>query len=72
MSVINTPPQDRLPITTIIAEPTDLILKNALLREFHADGQAYMIHNRVETIYDSRTASKNCCLKPESLSGMDK
>ena len=52
MSVINTPPQDRLPITTAIIEPTDQILKNALLRELSRDGQAYVIHNRVETIYD--------------------
>lgn len=52
MSVINTPPQDRLPITTVITEPTDQTLKNALLRELSRDGQAYVIHNRVETIYD--------------------
>ncbi len=52
MSVINTPPQDRLPITNAITEPTDQVLKNALLRELSRDGQAYIIHNRVETIYD--------------------
>lgn len=51
MSVINTPPQDRLPITTVIAEPSDLVFKNALLRELARDGQAYVIHNRVETIH---------------------
>lgn len=51
MSVISTPPQDRLPITTIITEPQDIVLKNALLRELARDGQAYVIHNRVETIY---------------------
>jgi transcription-repair coupling factor (superfamily II helicase) len=51
MSVINTPPQDRLPIKTIITEPTDQTLQNALLRELSRDGQAFVIHNRVETIY---------------------
>lgn len=51
ISVINTPPQDRLPIKTIIAEPHDEIMKTALLRELARDGQAYVIHNRVETIY---------------------
>lgn len=51
VSVINTPPQDRLPITTAITEPSDETLKNALLRELSRDGQAYVIHNRVETIY---------------------
>lgn len=51
MSVINTPPQDRLPITSLITEPQDQIIKNGLLRELARDGQAFYIHNRVETIY---------------------
>jgi len=52
MSVINTPPQDRLPITTAIVEPNDQVIKNALLRELSRDGQVFIIHNRVETIFD--------------------
>jgi transcription-repair coupling factor (superfamily II helicase) len=55
MSVINTPPQDRLPIKTVITEPSDLTIKNALLRELARDGQAFVIHNRVETIYGMAT-----------------
>ncbi|HSX13891.1 MAG TPA: transcription-repair coupling factor [Chlamydiales bacterium] len=51
MSVINTPPQDRLPIKTIIAENEPELVQNALLREFARNGQAFYIHNRVETIY---------------------
>lgn len=51
MSVINTPPQDRLPIKTVLAEPSDTLLKTALMRELSRDGQAFVIHNRVETIY---------------------
>src|SRR5690606_37370379 len=47
---INTPPQDRQPIKTVISEPSDELLKNALLRELTRDGQAYLIHNRVETL----------------------
>lgn len=50
MSVINTPPQDRLPIKTIITEPNDNVIKNALLRELSRNGQVYYIHNRVETL----------------------
>lgn len=53
MSLINTPPQDRLPITTALAEPHDQVYKNALLRELARDGQAFVIHNRVETIYEA-------------------
>lgn len=52
MSIISTPPQDRIPITTIIVEPHEQVIKNALLRELARDGQAFFIHNRVETIYD--------------------
>lgn len=52
MSVINTPPQDRLPIKTIITDANDELIKNALLRELNRDGQVYYIHNRVETIFD--------------------
>ncbi|MGE5196167.1 MAG: transcription-repair coupling factor [Anaerolineae bacterium] len=51
ISVINTPPQDRLPIKTIIAKKEPSVLQNALLRELSRDGQAYIIHNRVESIF---------------------
>jgi transcription-repair coupling factor (superfamily II helicase) len=51
ISVINTPPQDRLPIKSMIAERDAQLIKNALLRELSRDGQAYFIHNRVETIF---------------------
>jgi transcription-repair coupling factor (superfamily II helicase) len=51
ISVINTPPHDRLPIKTILAEKENELMKNALLRELARDGQAYVIHNRVESIY---------------------
>lgn len=59
MSTINTPPQDRLPIKTVIAEPSDETLKTALLRELMREGQAFVIHNRVETIYGLATRIKN-------------
>ncbi len=51
MSVINTPPQDRLPIKTIISENEDEVIKNAILREKSRQGQLFFIHNRVESIY---------------------
>lgn len=59
MSVINTPPQDRLPIKTVITEPSDEMVKNALLRELARDGQAFFIHNRVESIFSVATRLKN-------------
>lgn len=50
VSVINTPPQDRLPIKSHIIERDPSIIQNALLRELSRDGQAFFIHNRVESI----------------------
>lgn len=50
VSVISTPPQDRLPVRTIIAERNSETIKQALIREFSRDGQAFFIHNRVETL----------------------
>lgn len=52
MSVISTPPQDRLPIKSVIAEYNENTIKNAILRELARDGQVYIIHNRVESIYE--------------------
>ena len=51
VSTINTPPQDRLPIKSILATRETEVIKNALLRELARDGQAYFIHNRVESIF---------------------
>lgn len=51
LSVINTPPQERLPIRSMIVEPQDKLIKEALLRELSRGGQAFVIHNRVETIW---------------------
>lgn len=51
VSVINTPPQDRLPIKSQIIERNPSVIQNAILRELSRDGQVYFIHNRVETIH---------------------
>ena len=51
ISTINTPPHDRLPVKTILAERESSTIQNALLRELSRDGQAFFIHNRIETIY---------------------
>ncbi len=51
LSLINTPPQDRLPIKTMIVETDDDLIRRALLRELSRDGQAFIIHNRVAGIF---------------------
>ncbi len=50
MSVINTPPENRLPIDTYTTEFNEDIIKDAIYRELDRNGQVYFIHNRVKTI----------------------
>lgn len=50
MSVINTPPPDRLPIKTIIAEYGDEFIKEAIRREVSRKGQVYFVNNRIKGI----------------------
>jgi transcription-repair coupling factor (superfamily II helicase) len=50
MSIINTPPKDRLPIHTEIVEFDKKLIADAILREVDRGGQVYFVHNRVETI----------------------
>ena len=50
MSVINTPPKNRLPIKTFVGEYNENTLKNAIIHELDRDGQIFYLYNRVETI----------------------
>jgi len=50
MSTMETPPEDRLPIKTYVAESSDQIIREAILRELERNGQAFFVHNRVESI----------------------
>jgi transcription-repair coupling factor (superfamily II helicase) len=50
LSVIETPPEARLPIQTRIAEDDDGLVRDAIGREIDRGGQVFYVHNRVETI----------------------
>jgi len=50
MSVINTPPQNRLPIETFIQEFSDELVARAIRREMQRGGQIYYLHNRVQSL----------------------
>jgi transcription-repair coupling factor (superfamily II helicase) len=50
MSVIETPPQERLPIRTAIREHDDSLIREAILREIDRGGQVFFVHNRVQGI----------------------
>jgi len=50
MSVIETPPQERLPIRTAIREYDESLIREAILREIDRGGQVFFVHNRVQGI----------------------
>lgn len=50
MSVIETPPEDRIPIKTYLFEHHPDVLKGALTRELAREGQVFVVHNRIEDI----------------------
>ncbi|HEY4379317.1 MAG TPA: transcription-repair coupling factor [Acidobacteriaceae bacterium] len=52
MSVIETPPKDRMAIQTIVAKFDEKLVRTAVEMELERGGQTYFVHNRVETIYD--------------------
>ena len=50
LSVIDTPPADRLAIRTQVGRHSDEVIREAVLREMRRGGQVYLVHNRVQTI----------------------
>jgi transcription-repair coupling factor (superfamily II helicase) len=51
MSVIETPPRDRLAIQTVVVKFKPVVIENAINFELERSGQVYVVHNRVESIY---------------------
>jgi transcription-repair coupling factor (superfamily II helicase) len=47
MSAIETPPQDRLPVETIVCQYDERVIRDAILRELNRGGQVFYLHNRV-------------------------
>ncbi|HYK38262.1 transcription-repair coupling factor [Alloacidobacterium sp.] len=52
MSVIETPPKDRMAIQTVVAKFDEKLMRSAIEVELERSGQVYFVHNRVETIYE--------------------
>lgn len=50
MSIIETPPHERLPIQTYVIESTDEIVRQAVRKELNRGGQVFFIYNRVRTM----------------------
>ena len=52
MSVIETPPKDRMAIQTVVASWDDKLIQSAIEQELERGGQVYFVHNRVESIWE--------------------
>jgi transcription-repair coupling factor (superfamily II helicase) len=52
MSVIETPPKDRMAIQTVVAAWDEKLIQSAIEQELDRRGQVYFVHNRVETIWE--------------------
>ncbi len=61
ISVINTPPEGRRPVKTYVGEYDEELVKQALLREHARGGQAFFLHNRVETIDETAERLRGLC-----------
>ena len=64
MSTMETPPEQRLPIKTYVAEYDERLIREAILRELERNGQVFFVHNRVQRI--AFVASKLRSLIPEA------
>jgi transcription-repair coupling factor (superfamily II helicase) len=52
MSVIETPPKDRMAIQTVVANWDEKLIQSALEQELDRGGQVYFVHNRIDTIWE--------------------
>jgi transcription-repair coupling factor (superfamily II helicase) len=61
ISVIETPPEGRRPVKTYVGEYDEDLVKQAIMREKTRGGQAFFIHNRVETIDETAERLRGLC-----------
>jgi transcription-repair coupling factor (superfamily II helicase) len=68
MSIINTPPAERMAIRTYLCRPEDGIILEAIHRELGRGGQVFFVHNRVQNLASYAAHIKR--LAPEARVGM--
>jgi transcription-repair coupling factor (superfamily II helicase) len=61
ISVIETPPEGRRPVKTYVGEYDEELVKQAIMREHNRGGQAFFVHNRVETIDETAERLRGLC-----------
>lgn len=64
MSLLEEPPEERLPVQTFVMESNEQFVRDAIHRELARGGQVYYLHNRIDNIYE--TAAKLQKLVPEA------
>jgi transcription-repair coupling factor (superfamily II helicase) len=61
ISIIETPPEGRRPVKTYVGEYDEVLVKQAIMREKERGGQAFFVHNRVETIDETAERLRGLC-----------
>src|SRR4029079_4282269 len=61
MSTIETPPQNRLPVETVVCGYDERIIRDAINRELEPQGQVFFLHNRVHSIEKVRDRIAELC-----------
>jgi transcription-repair coupling factor (superfamily II helicase) len=61
ISVIETPPEGRRPVKTYVGEYEEELVKRAIVREHERGGQAFFLHNRVESIEETAERLRALC-----------
>jgi len=69
MSVIETPPKDRMAIQTVVASWDERLIQSALEQELERGGQVYFVHNRVESIWEIAAKLQELAPKARILVG---
>nr|MDQ6811700.1 transcription-repair coupling factor [Actinomycetota bacterium] len=61
ISVIETPPEGRRPVKTYVGEYEEELVRRAIVREHEREGQAFFLHNRVESIQETAERLRALC-----------
>lgn len=61
LSIINTPPPNRFPVTTELHMHTDKVIKDAVMFEVSRGGQVFVVHNKISDIHDLAEKIERLC-----------
>jgi len=61
LSIINTPPPNRYPVTTEIHPSSEIVIRDAITNEINRGGQVFFVHNRVQNIHEITNMVQKLC-----------